>query len=848
MSTAPATLRNLASVEAIRLHGQGFWPIAIHPAGASLGGDRTAVGKEPIGAGWGLERRTIGELNATYKRHPGAGVGVCLGPGRGPNGLNLIDAEIDGEDGWAALAELFGGEVPATLGWASTRGGHHLLALDDVSYRRLCEVVAKFGTEGRGSGRGAWHLPSAPGLEFRIGGTKEDGAAKQVQSVCPPTVGTDGQPRRWTGPREIATWPASATDRLEAMSVALLEAKKAEAKKAERPKALPPRQGQPSRESAIGRAIKYLERCDPAISGQGGHDRLFRAACRIGPGFDLDPDDCLGVLREHYNPRCSPPWSEAELAHKVKQAYEVEEGRGFLLNAVREQPQQTPRPMQLRIARPPEPPAPVIGSEDEPEGHHEQINKTDLGNAKRLVRRHQEDLRHCHPWKSWHVWDGSRWEQDTTGAVKRMAKAVVQSIGAEAAAIPDQTNRKELLAHAISSESKRSIEAMISLAESEPGIPVKPEEWDKDPWLLNCLNGTVDLRTGKLKPHDRSDLVTKVCPVHYDPDAKAPRWEQFEREIFAGDEDLVSYMRRCVGYSLTAVDTVQEINILHGEGSNGKNVYLDTVRAFLGDYACQADPNLLLASRNEAHPTGVADLHGRRFVAASETDDGRKMAIALVKRLTGDATIKARRMRQDFFEFNRTFKVFLATNCKPEIGDTDYAIWRRIRLVPFRVKFVKKGMPLNAPMVMPEEPGLTERLKAEAPGILALFVRGCLEWQERGIDPPAAVIAATEEYRAEMDSIGDFISERCEAPGDDVSPQVRAMLKEKANALFQAYDEWAREAGIEAAKSRKFGAEMERRGYKLDKSNGTCWRKGIRLKPEDRGGSSSRGDDDRVPF
>jgi putative DNA primase/helicase len=372
---------------------------------------------------------------------------------------------------------------------------------------------------------------------------------------------------------------------------------------------------------------------------------------------------------------------------------------------------------------------------------------------------------------------------------------------------------------------------MVALAESEPGVAVPAEAWDTDHQLLNVENGTIDLRTGELRPHRQSDLITKLCPVVFDPGARCPRWERFEREIFAGDDSVIRYMRRKVGYALTGLDQVQEIDILHGDGSNGKSVYLDTVRGILGDYGCEAEPSLLLASTNDnKHPTGLADLCGRRFVTASETDDGKRFAEAFVKRLTGNRTIKARRMREDFFEFPRTFKVFLATNAKPEIRGTDHGIWRRIRLVPFNVRFVSKSTPVAPPTVLHEQEGLIDELMNEASGILALFVRGCLEWQREGMNPPPAVVAATEEYRQEMDTVAAFIAERCNSFLDH--PTLKDQARTKPAALYQAYVEHTRTAGVEPLPARTFGGKLEKLGYKLDKSNGRCWRCGIALRDD----------------
>lgn len=494
-----------------------------------------------------------------------------------------------------------------------------------------------------------------------------------------------------------------------------------------------------------------------------------------------------------------------------------------------------PPPPALRVhtgddGAPPETPS---ADGDKPQQEPGGFNRTDLGNARRLVARFGDSIRYVHAWKCWFYWDGKRWVRDQTGHIYRMAKRTVQAIGAEAEAIDNDDERKAVLRWALASESKKSIEAMIALAQSEPGIAVKPEDFDANNWLLNCTNGTIDLRTGELHSHRREDLITKLCPVVYKQDAPCPRWEKFEKEIFADDPDLIAYVRRVLGYCLTGDVKVQEIYILHGDGANGKNAFLDTVRSTLGDYASVAEPSLLLSGKHEAHPTGIADLQGRRFVCASETDDGKRMAESLVKRLTGEKTIKARRMHQDFFEFPLTAKILLATNHEPAISGSDHGIWRRIRMIPFNVKFVKEGEPIDPPHVLREIQGLDVQLATEAPGILALMVRACLEWQEDGMCPPEAVTVATEAYKSDMDAVGQFLGECCDV-GD--TPTKREVRKVRASALYDAFANWAKRSNLrDVIDSRTFGGEMQKRGFPLDKSNSTCWRKGLKLNdpPED---------------
>ena len=346
--------------------------------------------------------------------------------------------------------------------------------------------------------------------------------------------------------------------------------------------------------------------------------------------------------------------------------------------------------------------------------------QTDRGNAQRLVERHGRDLRYCHPWGKWLVWDGQRWKIDDTGEVMRRAKGTASAIYAEAsipsrkaAEEPDEDKRElkakiaELMSKwARGSESRYRIEAMILMAQSEPGIPVLPSDLDTHPLLLNRENGTIDLCTGKLLEHRRGDLITKLAPVSFDPDATCPTFDRFLAQILAEDDELIGYLQRAVGYALTGDVSEQALFIFYGTGANGKSTFLNAVMAMLGDYALKATPDLLM--KGSGHPTEKTDLCGRRFVSAIETEEGRKLAEVFVKEATGGDAIRARRMREDFWQFDPTHKLFLATNHKPVVTGTDHAIWRRLRMIPFEVTTSDDDMDKKLP----------EKLREELPGIL----------------------------------------------------------------------------------------------------------------------------------
>ena len=437
----------------------------------------------------------------------------------------------------------------------------------------------------------------------------------------------------------------------------------------------------------------------------------------------------------------------------------------------------------------------------------ETFSNTDLGNAERLIAAHGSDLRYCHPWKKWLVWDGSRWREDDTADVMRRAKTTVRAMYAEAAHIEDDKQRREFLKFVMRSEHHARLEAMTALAASEPGIPVLPAALDTNPWLLNCANGTVDLRSGELMPHRRDDMLTKVVNIEYDASAKCPRWMQFLYEITAGDESLISFLQRAAGYSLTGETSEHVLFILWGSGRNGKSTFLNILLQITGEYGMTAAPDLLLA-RGDRHPTELADLAGRRLVVAVESGEGRRLNEALVKQLTGGDTIKARRMREDFWQFNPTHKLWLATNHRPRVRGTDLAIWSRLKLIPFCVSFTEER----------QDKQLIHRLRNELTGILRWCVEGCLAWQREGLGVPEVVETATDAYRSEQDVLAAFLGDCC-----IVNPAAKAAARD----LYETYVTWCRDNGEHVLSQREFGMRLAERGlerFRGGRAGAFMWR------------------------
>jgi putative DNA primase/helicase len=419
---------------------------------------------------------------------------------------------------------------------------------------------------------------------------------------------------------------------------------------------------------------------------------------------------------------------------------------------------------------------------------------TDLGNAQRFVAEHGQAVRYSYTSKSWLVWTGCYWRRDATAEVQRLAKGTVVGLYAEAAIASNEDARKRLVAHAAKSERAERIAAMLRMAESEPEVATTDDAFDQGIWLLNVANGTLDLRTGELRPHDPANLITHLLDVPYDAEARCPRWNRFLRQVLAGDKALEGFIRRFAGYVLTGSTREQVLALLYGRGKNGKSVFLETLRALLGPLSRTARFDSFLVKRHDGIPTDIARLRGARLVTAAEAQEGCRLDEALIKQLTGGDTITARFLYGHEFEYRATFKLLLVANHRPVIRGTDLAIWRRVKLVPFTVTISEDD----------RDPDLADKLRAELPGILAWAVRGCLEWQRDGLGEPSAVREATASYRSEMDVLGAFLAERCEESPDAIV---------SAKRLYYAYAIWSEACRERPVSKRAFGLALEERGF-----------------------------------
>jgi putative DNA primase/helicase len=417
--------------------------------------------------------------------------------------------------------------------------------------------------------------------------------------------------------------------------------------------------------------------------------------------------------------------------------------------------------------------------------------RTDLGNAERFIDTHRDHVLWCPARKSYLWWDGERYAWDERGEAVKLAHGTARSIFHEAADAKSEEEQKAISKWALASQNEARINAMLSQA--RPYLAVSMGELDRDPWLVNCQNGTLDLRTGKLKDHDPGDRITKIVPVDYDPDAPAPRFNQFLKEALV-DDALIKFVKRYSGYTLTGITRERLLAILYGVGKNGKTTLTELLHEVLGDYARNTDVETLLIKRYQGVGNDVAALKGARFVSAAEVEKGRRLAESKVKQLTGRDTVTARFLFGENFDFKPEFKLWLSTNNKPVILGTDDAIWDRIRLIPFTKRFDGH----NA------DPKLPDKLRNELAGVFAWMVEGCLEWQEHGLEEPKTVTDATRQYREEMDTLTSFLDETCV-----IGPNYRVL----AEGLYQCYAMWCDKSGERKDPKKAFVARLKERGF-----------------------------------
>ena len=761
----------------------GLKPILIHApkdGGCTCGkaheptaNGSSSTGKHPVASKW-QKPATLDELQdqlARLKFRPN--VGIVLG--EQPGGEYLVAVDVDDEPRLQAIiAEL--GPLPETVRGESGRGHRLLFELgDEVNREELRNVTGLCGS---------------PGVDVKV---------KGGQVVVAPSMHPRGTPYTWSRFGKIERLPA-------AWALALMPKSYSVPKWAE--KYTP----QTMRENAKvkKRFESYLEN---AVLGdanaltatkQGSRNSLLHKSVvrclALCAGMSLG-GQWSWVQQELTRAAISAGLPKTEVERTVASAEKYVRESGAVRVPVSLQPNAQPSP-----APPPTEPEP------EPAPDKKTAEHTDLSNAEQLIAWHAGALRAVGTWGKWLAWDNQRWNMDDLGLAFECAKDTVRRMFARASKEHAAYNREvmDLMAkgddatrarkkaekaegdakHAFKSQSAGKLSAMLDVAKSDARIAIHHNVLDADPMLLNVANGTVDLRTGRLRPHQQMDLITKLSPVVFDPSAQAPIWVRFLYRALAGDDELFHFIRRAVGYALTGSVQEHALFFCYGNGANGKSTFLGTLHSLLGDYGSPAPRGMLFRSRGtDRHPTELAMLHGLRYVTCSEIEEGQAFDEALVKDLTGGDPISARRMNEDFWSFFPTHKLWLAGNHQPVVRGDDEGIWRRMRLIPFTVTIPEAE----------RDATLAEQLRAELPGILAWAVRGAVEWAQGGLQAPATVRSATARYRSDNDVLGQFFRECVKFDASAVIARAR---------LREMYELWCREIGCEPVGPRRLASKI----------------------------------------
>ncbi|CAN2533036.1 hypothetical+protein [Methylocapsa aurea] len=426
--------------------------------------------------------------------------------------------------------------------------------------------------------------------------------------------------------------------------------------------------------------------------------------------------------------------------------------------------------------------------------------------ALEFARLHAGELRFCHDAGAWFEWSGSIWKQNRTGLAFQFARELARDLSARE---PDKVRYVS---------SKTSFAAGVErFARSDPAFAVTSEAWDKDGMLLGTPGGTVDLRTGRLRPSDPGDNITKSTTATPADRADCPRWIAFLHEATGNDDELIRFLQQWCGYSITGSIREHALVFLHGGGGEGKSTFLNTVSDILGSYATTAPMDTFTASRSDKHPTDLAMLRGARLVTASETEEGRSWAEARIKQMTGGDPISARFMRQDFFTFAPQFKLTIVGNHRPTLHNVDDAARRRFNIVPFTRKPARP------------DPDLPAKLRAEAPAILRWMIGGCLDWQSAGLIRPAVVKKETDEYFAEQDTFSQWLADECTLSTHIADPFNRDITK--TGDLLAAWKIYAANANERAGDSKSFACRLQKLGVEKIRTGhgGVRAFRGIRL-------------------
>tara|TARA_Y100000593_G_scaffold50371_1_gene94908 strand:+ start:1511 stop:3730 length:2220 start_codon:yes stop_codon:yes gene_type:complete len=693
-------------------------------------------------------RLTDQEINNWWREHPAHNVGVVTGA---ISNLVVLDADDDDAIDWVMA------NIPETA-WA-VRTGRGM----QFGYRHPGEGIVR--------------------NRAKINGMNLDLRGDGGYVAMPPSIHKTGARYEWALPIDDVPEP----DSLPTFSASWLP-------QAPKPQFEVITGGKVDKSRAYMRASRWMAKRDPAIEGAGGDQHTYITACHLVRDFGLNPSEAMGLLLE-WNQSCQPPWTQKDLEAKIRSA--LKSGQAPIGSKSSSQN----REQGVDLSN-------WSDNFNNPEA--EDLPENDYGNAQRFARKYKNVIRYCYDDSCWYVWNSKQWRADDSGAAMRLAKTIPASIQEEAREM-EGDGRTARFKHAFRTGAANKLTAMLALSASEPGIPANTTDFDKEPLMLNTPSGCVDLTTGALLAHDPANMQSQITNTPYNPRATCPTWLRFLDEIFHGDQEMVRYMQQLAGYSISGAITEHIFIYCYGGGRNGKSTFINTLIKILGDYAGSAPPNLLIAKRNDPHPTELAFLKKLRMALGGEVKPGERLDEGKVKHLTGGEKITARTMRKDFSEFIPTHTLWLAGNSKLKIYATDLGMWERIKLIPFTAKFVGNQRDVHLP----------QRLLDEGPGILCWAVQGCIDWLNNGFNEPEIVTKATLQYKQDENLFQQWLTDRTEAEEGQDTPH-----KE----MRQNYISWCEDNAIKNPYStRAFTNAMRDAGFSRSPGGSRKW-KGIRIK------------------
>jgi putative DNA primase/helicase len=834
-----------------RMLAAGYWVVAIYPEQ-----------KRPIGTEWGLKKWSQDELQARFEQHPEAGIGVCLGPGRAPAGGWLIDLEGDGPEAEESLLRLLGGELPVTVGWASTRGKHTLFAADGERLLKL--LIGAGAKEGSGLGAGVWHLDQLPGLEFRVGGFKEDGqTVKQVQSVCPPTPGTDGRQREWiVYPREeVVELPKTSYQVLEGLATTRSEADESKHETADSAENKTVARGQRESDSISieGRVLAYLAKCEPAISGSGGHNKAFAVACKVGPGFNLSSAETLRLLKADWNQRCSPPWSDHELEHKIADAFQVETRRGWLLHAgengdVPKRGRGRPRGSGDVAVEPTfaQPKTDVNEAADDPHRLARLFSWKHDHEGTEVLRFYRGE---------WFRWDEGAYrgiaEHELRGSVTQTEKDEFDRINLLAIKLWEEAGRVGPKGEPIEKPIVRKVTRQLTsnVISALESMRILPDKTDPPFWI----EGDISINPQELLPTHNAlihipsvtfgDLVdsskfvfpptprlfsTYALNFDFDTDAGAPlQFIKFLASIWPEDGDSILSLQEWFGYCLTPDTRQQKIGMFIGPMRSGRGTIARLIRALVGAENV-AGPRLSAFASN----FGMEPLIGKPLAIIGDARiSGRQDTSAVVEAMlsiSGEDTLTIDRKHKASWTGKLPTRLMILSNELPKLPDQSGALASRFLVWKFTKSFLGE-----------EDLELDRRLAVELPGILLWAIEGWKRLRDRGhFAQPASGQALADQIRDIGSPVGAYVRERCVmGPGCEI----------RIVDLFSDWCSWCetqkRKFNDEAIFGRNLRAvvptietKQKRGDRKLGEKSHVRWFIGIRLKTEEESGA------DGAPF